>query len=140
MVDQEHGGAPVVVTMMATVESCSPCGRVLREGAQGEEEWVARLWVRWIGRWRHGGGAIYGEARGGAGNGDSGGSRNVAMLGFRRPRWWVHELAEAVAMRYMRALELRWGGGTARHGGGARLHGDVRKKMGARQAEEWRAI
>jgi hypothetical protein len=68
---------------------------------------VAHLWARWIGRWRQGGGA---------GDGDGGGSRNTATPGSRRPRWWVHELAEAVAMRCARALELQWGGGAARCG------------------------
>jgi hypothetical protein len=61
MVDCECGGAPVAATTTEMVV----CGCVLQEGAQGEEEWVARLWVRWIGRWRHGGGTTHGEARGG---------------------------------------------------------------------------
>jgi hypothetical protein len=69
MVDREHGGAPIAVAATATVESCSPCGHVLRKGAPGEEEWVARLWVRWVGRWRRGGDAVRREAHGGAGDG-----------------------------------------------------------------------
>jgi len=80
-VDRERGGAPVATTTTAMAESLSPCGHMLREGAQGEEEWVARLWARWIGRWRHGGGAVHGEARDGAGDGDGGGSRNTTTPG-----------------------------------------------------------
>jgi hypothetical protein len=63
MVDREHGGTPVTATTRTMTEPPSPCGRVLREGAQGEEEWVVRLWARWIGRWRHGGGSAHGEDR-----------------------------------------------------------------------------
>jgi hypothetical protein len=66
MVDRECGGAPVAVTMTTMAESLSPCGCVLQEGVLGEEEWVARLWARWIGRWRCSGGTVHGEARGGA--------------------------------------------------------------------------
>jgi hypothetical protein len=42
-VDRKHSDALGATT---ADESCLPCGRVLREGAQGEAEWVARLWVR----------------------------------------------------------------------------------------------
>jgi hypothetical protein len=78
-VDREHGGVSVAVTAVAMVESCSPCGHALRKGAPGEEKWVARLWARWIGRWRRGGGvrvsglpwSLYHNTRIGAGRSDA---------------------------------------------------------------------
>jgi hypothetical protein len=42
----------------------------------------------------------------------------------------VHELAEAVAMQCVRALELQWVEVRLGTDGGARLYGDARKKMG----------